>query len=101
MKGSQKLGLINLMLLKLYLNSKISGIAIKCYKGGKASGVVSVKEELKQVECPKSVTQCVKGYGSGEGGEVFSHFYFFCNCEVKNLDAFFLYRVWFFQRLLL
>ena len=71
MKGSQKLGLINLMLLKLYLNSKISGIAIKCYTGGKASGVVSIKEELKQVECPKSVTQCIKGSFEGKA---FFHF---------------------------
>ena len=57
---------------------KISGIAIKCYVDTDVSsddGSVDLKR--KEEECPKSVTQCYKMYGSGEGGKVFSHFNFF------------------------
>ena len=81
------------MLLKSFLNSKISGIAIKCYVGGKASGVVDKKEELKEVECLKSVTQCF--IGSFES-KVFSHFHFFRNYQSwkKPLQYFFSFFQW-------
>ena len=45
---------------------------------------MNVDVKRKEMECPKSVTQCFKLYGSNEGGNVFSHFYFFCNSEVKK-----------------
>ena len=68
-----------------------------------SSDDVNVDGKRKEKECAKSVTQCAKAYGSDEGGKVFSHFYFFCNCEVKKLNTYvliFLYRVWFCKKLL-
>ena len=51
-------------MLKLFLNSKISGIAIKCYVGG---GVDGTDTDIRvETECPQPVTQCYKGYTNGK-----------------------------------
>ena len=69
----------------ILLYYKISGEAIKCYLDMDLSGDnMNVDVKRKEMECPKSVTQCFKLYGSDKGGHVFSHFYFFCNSEVKK-----------------
>ena len=72
----EQLGLIESYVLKLLLNSKISGIAIKCHVGIKGSvGDLGQGQILTEKECDKSVTQCKKE--GADFGKVFSHFNIF------------------------
>ena len=56
----------------MFLNSKISGIAIKCYK---EVDLVILEEELTEVECPASATQCYKGSASKAKSIFFAFIY--------------------------
>ena len=69
----------NLLLLKLFLNYKILGIAIKCYAGVEGSGSgIDLDFQMGKQECQSTSTQCYKVImDNSKGNRSISHFYFF------------------------
>ena len=69
--------------------SKILGIAIKCYVGGKVNGGI-IDLDLKtliEFDCPESYTQCKRVTTSHETG-IFSFLFFQYLSIKKNLDMY-------------